>query len=169
MAPLPPPPPRSTDIIWIGRAALVAATAAAAAASITVVDALPFHRLSSAALGSLKMQRLRRTPAQDVLLDRRLQQRRGVGRRHRPTFLVTIPRGGHADFFDDGMYSDSDNNNNDGDADADGNSGNQTMNDAQQGEQQPYGYHNGQEPQDQLQQYHMGMDMAVMTISNSNS
>ena len=152
MAPLPPPPPRSTDITWLGLAALVAATAAAAASSVTAVEALPFHGVSSSALGSLKMQRLRRKPARNVLLNRRLQPRRGVGRRHRPTFLVTIPRGGHADFFDDGMYSDSDNN--DVDADADGNSGNQNMNDAQQDEQQPYGYHYGQEPQDQLQQYH---------------
>lgn len=150
MAPLPPPPPRSTDITWLGLAALVAATAAA---STTVVEALPFLRVSFSALGSLKLQRLRRKPARDVLLDRRLQQRQGVGGgRHSPTFLVTIPRGGHADFFDDGMFSDSDDKNYDGEAD--GNSGNQNMNDAQQGQQQPYGYHFGQEPQDQLQQYH---------------
>jgi len=80
-----------------------------------------------------------------------IQQRRGIGR-HRPTFLVTIPRGGHADFFDDGMYSDN------SDSDDKGGNGdqNQNMDGAQHGQQQPYDANNQWEDQaqDQLQNYH---------------
>lgn len=144
----PPTPARSTDSTpsWLGVAAIVALTAVAA--TTTVVEAAPFQQASLLALGP------RRKATQDVQIEIALptirQRRRGIGR-HRPTFLVTIPRGGHADFFDDGMYSDS------SDGDDRGGSGDQNQNTdgAQNGQQQPSDANNqwGQHAQDQLQNY----------------